>query len=72
VELRAGEGQLRSLAAYFTGKESFTCNKHWIYLNLNLSLMKQQFIVTHPAQFYRTQKKTRQISRPTLGHVTFL
>jgi len=51
------KGQLHSLAAYIAGKESFACNKHWICLNLNLSLMKQQFVLTHPTQFYRIQKK---------------
>jgi len=65
------KGQLHSLAAYIAGKETFTCNKHWICLNLNLSLMKQQFVVTHPTEFYRIQKKLGTFSRPTLGHVTF-
>jgi len=65
------ERQLHSLAAYIAGKETFTCNEQWICLNLNLSLMKQQFFVTHPTQFYRIQKKLGTFSRPTLGHVTF-
>jgi hypothetical protein len=51
------KGQLHSLAAYIAGKETFTSSKHWICLNLNLSLMKQQFVVTQRTQFYRLQKK---------------
>jgi hypothetical protein len=34
------EGHRYSLAAYIAGKESFTSNKHWTCLNLNLSRRK--------------------------------
>lgn len=65
------KGQLHSLAAYIAGKETFICSEHWICLYLNLSLLKQQFVVTHPTQFYRIQEKLGTFSRPTPGHVTF-
>jgi hypothetical protein len=66
------KGHFYSLAAYMAGKEFFTCSKHWTCLNLNLSRMKKQFLVTHLTQFYRIQKKLTVLIVLKCGNLNLL
>jgi len=67
------ECQLHSLAAYIVVKDSFTYNKQWICLNLNLITHETAVCRNPPHTVLQETEKTWQIiCRPKLGHVAFL